>query len=919
MASAMYSVGLRSVLPERNQQDQKRRQFAWRKQDANGYPQGTEDDERPQTAEQPQFDRNDDFEPERFRVDARPTSKAARAMAEEAVREVAYLAKEALIVEQAQEENKLALAESGPAEYLVDNSVLQAHAPGITFRFSKRMEDRDDLGELAAFGTSVLGIDEGDGWLRVQNPHGEIRYLPTEIQGVTVLSRAAATEQREAREERRKRAEAAERQHRDLEAWQRRAEEAERLRQERLKWEAERKAKEKQDDPQDPLRRPESRNIAGRTRNVLDRHYAGEEEEVPDHYQVLGVPRHATPEEITQAYRALAKLYHPDRLKSSGGVLSKAAAQRSHEQRMALLNAAHRVLSDQRLRLAYDKTLPEPDGADEVDFAPGRSSEKAEEQFDFDFLGSDRPFRVALGRAARAAKACGSRDAVRKAMDQLRGKERIALADKDGQIRPSGPTSPFSGLGECADPDCRAHRLAWPQVRSRFRDFIVARVRAAARQEEGAQPWWNPEVGLRYTSVGSGQLFFDLELLERIRYLGVRIAQICLIDTAYAGSPPSVDVRRALREFTDWQRAASQLCRHEPAEVLVFSEVWDYYETCCESQENSSKYPDLERYRQPCDLFVHCDATWPGADEEVEQLAQTSLARGGLLARLSPSSEEPQISVAGAVETNTNSFGHSLAPLLCRAWVQMDAGSSVATSELTPTPSRPLQPILVEVEGDTQLEECRAAIEDTETSEPKCDLALARILADARENARKEAKRRKPPAEAEKPGNARRIFEASVREEEMANFSFRNEQPPLAYFRDRKVSRTRVPGRGRDIEKGKVFDGFKFLTSRDDEAETVSVGQRTVSKTGLVPWKVVYPSPVAMRSTPKATGRLVGQLHPGDIAYCSAKERAGDWVRVEEVPGQSIPDEVWVLTDGSEFGMGQLLEQVVAQVKKPPS
>eukprot|EP00439_Symbiodinium_sp_Y106_P062750 s26_g9.t1 len=622
MASAMYSVGLRSVLPERNQQDQKRRQFAWRKQDANGYPQGTEDDERPQTAEQPQFDRNDDFEPERFRVDARPTSKAARAMAEEAVREVAYLAKEALIVEQAQEENKLALAESGPAEYLVDNSVLQAHAPGITFRFSKRMEDRDDLGELAAFGTSVLGIDEGDGWLRVQNPHGEIRYLPTEIQGVTVLSRAAATEQREAREERRKRAEAAERQHRDLEAWQRRAEEAERLRQERLKWEAERKAKEKQDDPQDPLRRPESRNIAGRTRNVLDRHYAGEEEEVPDHYQVLGVPRHATPEEITQAYRALANLtlrsfamaaidrtrgnalelqaeqgmkllkaneasgaeydersakgkevadlknehkyvdackivkglepkfghfvtkeavkpeieadepeaaenkpkkepkkekkaesaglspaetkeledlkqkiieekailkeqglsggqinkdsdenpeyaqlqgdievykaklrtefgysnkdmkadpdlkdnrrvsavnyqyylgnltwkpalrpsrnaadasqkrtrgqwrctawlrlrplhllggsvihlcprgtlYHPDRLKSSGGVLSKAAAQRSHEQRMALLNAAHRVLSDQRLRLAYDKTLPEPDGADEVDF-----------------------------------------------------------------------------------------------------------------------------------------------------------------------------------------------------------------------------------------------------------------------------------------------------------------------------------------------------------------------------------------------------------------------------------------------------------------------------------------------------------------------------------------------------------------------
>ena len=31
-------------------------------------------------------------------------------------------------------------------------------------------------------------------------------------------------------------------------------------------------------------------------------------------------------------------------------------------------------------------------------------------------------------------------------------------------------------------------------------------------------------------------------------------------------------------------------------------------------------------------------------------------------------------------------------------------------------------------------------LQDTKTSEPKCDLELARILADARENARKEAR-----------------------------------------------------------------------------------------------------------------------------------------------------------------------------------
>ena len=36
------------------------------------------------------------------------------------------------------------------------------------------------------------------GWLRAQNPSGEIRFLPMEIQGVTVLSRTGAERQREA-------------------------------------------------------------------------------------------------------------------------------------------------------------------------------------------------------------------------------------------------------------------------------------------------------------------------------------------------------------------------------------------------------------------------------------------------------------------------------------------------------------------------------------------------------------------------------------------------------------------------------------------------------------------------------------------------------------------------------------------------
>ncbi|CAE8656282.1 unnamed protein product, partial [Polarella glacialis] len=230
-----------------------------------------------------------------------------------------------------------------------------AHAPGITFRFSKRLEDRDDVGDLARFGDIVLGVDEGDGWLRVPCADGKLRYLPHNLQDVPVLSRAAAQKRRQAQEERRRRAEASERQQGDMEAWRRRAEEAEKLSRERLRQEPDQKGVDRTEELLRQSRRPKE-GFIGRARDVLERHLAGEAEEVPDHYQVLGVPRHASPEEISQAYRALSKLYHPDRLASSLHV--KAGIQRNHQRQMAALNAAHRALSSPRQRWSYDRSLP---------------------------------------------------------------------------------------------------------------------------------------------------------------------------------------------------------------------------------------------------------------------------------------------------------------------------------------------------------------------------------------------------------------------------------------------------------------------------------------------------------------------------------------------------------------------------------
>ncbi len=66
-----------------------------------------------------------------------------------------------------------------------------------------------------------------------------------------------------------------------------------------------------------------------------------------DYYEILGVKRDASPEEIKKAYRKLALQWHPDR--------HKGAAKKDAEARFKRISEANEVLSDPEKRKRYDR------------------------------------------------------------------------------------------------------------------------------------------------------------------------------------------------------------------------------------------------------------------------------------------------------------------------------------------------------------------------------------------------------------------------------------------------------------------------------------------------------------------------------------------------------------------------------------
>ena len=115
-----------------------------------------------------------------------------------------------------------------------------------------------------------------------------------------------------------------------------------------------------------------------------------------DYYEVLGVQRTATTDEIKSAYRQLARKHHPD--------LQPAADRAAAAERFKEINEAYEVLSDSEKRAKYDALGANWKGG--MDFTPPPG---AADVSDWDDLGGFSDFFASLfgrptGRTGRAGR-----------------------------------------------------------------------------------------------------------------------------------------------------------------------------------------------------------------------------------------------------------------------------------------------------------------------------------------------------------------------------------------------------------------------------------------------------------------------------------------------------------------------------------
>jgi molecular chaperone DnaJ len=157
-----------------------------------------------------------------------------------------------------------------------------------------------------------------------------------------------------------------------------------------------------------------------------------------DYYEVLGVPKTATPDEVKTAYRSLARQYHPDVAKGN----PKAAEEKFKE-----VSEAYEVLADPEKRRRYDQL---GFSGVETDFGPGGFTwQNFTHMGDLeDLLGASPLFRQFFGGLGDPFGGGGRRSAPRGHDVELTVRLPLSAA-----VHGARPTLEVPHSGPC--PDCR--------------------------------------------------------------------------------------------------------------------------------------------------------------------------------------------------------------------------------------------------------------------------------------------------------------------------------------------------------------------------------------------------------------------------------------------------------------------------------
>uniref|UniRef100_A0A2K5W2A9 DnaJ heat shock protein family (Hsp40) member B6 n=1 Tax=Macaca fascicularis TaxID=9541 RepID=A0A2K5W2A9_MACFA len=152
-----------------------------------------------------------------------------------------------------------------------------------------------------------------------------------------------------------------------------------------------------------------------------------------DYYEVLGVQRHASPEDIKKAYRKLALKWHPDKNPEN-----KEEAERKFKQ----VAEAYEVLSDAKKRDIYDKY-----GKEGLNGGGGGGSHfDSPFEFGFTFRNPDDVFREFFGgRDPFSFEFFGVADEDALAEERMR-RGQNALPAQPASFRPPKPPRPASLL-----------------------------------------------------------------------------------------------------------------------------------------------------------------------------------------------------------------------------------------------------------------------------------------------------------------------------------------------------------------------------------------------------------------------------------------------------------------------------------------